>query len=115
MRRPSRFQFSETAKIERAIAIDTRPDAGPSSLLLLEAQNSLMGRKAVHVAEEKGFTSMTNPESQQIHLNAVDTDAPHSRIQLHILPRAHKPRLLDALPVARGKVLLSGMLDEVLT
>ena len=114
MRGPSCFQLSKTAEGVWVTAIGKGPDARPGSLLLLETYYSLMGGQVAHVAEEEGFASMTNPEVQQVDLNAANLDAPHSRVQLHVLPSTHKQRLQSAFPVTWGKFLLSSVLNKVL-
>jgi hypothetical protein len=46
---------------------------------------------------------MPYPKLQQIHLCVpVKGDAPHPRVELHLIPDAHQPRFLDFTPFLLG-------------
>ena len=52
--------------------------------------------------------SVPDMHLQHVHTDVrVQRDTPHMRIQLHFIPNAHKPRLLDLLPLLTWQSPLS--------
>jgi hypothetical protein len=64
---------------------------------------------------KESLSGLANLHGEKVDLHIVDTDTPHSRVQLHVFPRAHHPRLQDAFPVTGGELLLGTMLNDVIS
>jgi hypothetical protein len=64
---------------------------------------------------KKSLSGLADLHGEKADLHIVDTDTPHSRVQLHLVPRAHHPRLQDICPVSGGELLLGTMMNDVIS
>jgi len=112
---PLLFQVLKPTQSVRVVVGIKGPDLGPSSLLLLVPCNSLARGHVVHVVMKESLSGLANLQGEKVDLHIVDTDTPHSRVQLHVFPRAHHPRLQDAFPVTGWELLLGTMLNDVIS
>lgn len=115
MEGPSSFQLTQPAEGIGVISGVDGPNERPGCLLLLVTWDQLRRGHVVHVGVKEGHTSVPDANVEQVDLHTVDSDAPSSGIQLHIIPATNQPGLQDALPFRGRELLLGRILLEILS